>query len=93
MTESSLLTFSSTTLRPRVAITPAVSGRRPNETFRVQQEPQTGGGPVTVGEGITPPRLCSKTVRASFPVHGSSVLGPLSRAALRTCKLGFYAFP
>src|SRR5438093_7062769 len=26
-------------------LTPAVSGRRPDETFQGQQEPQTGGGP------------------------------------------------
>ena len=38
------------------------------------------------------PRLCFKTVRASFPAHGSSGIHPLSRASLRTCDLYFHAF-
>jgi hypothetical protein len=43
MTESSFpLTFSSTNLRPRVAITPERTASGPTETFQVHSEPQPG---------------------------------------------------
>jgi hypothetical protein len=43
--------------------------------------------------GNRSPRLCFKTVRASFPAHGSSVVRPLSWAPCWACDLQFCASP
>ncbi len=43
--------------------------------------------------GNRSPRLCFKTVRASFPAHGSSVIRPLSWAPCRACDLHVHASP
>jgi hypothetical protein len=43
--------------------------------------------------GDRSPRLCCRTVRESFPSHGSSVIRPLSWAPCRACDLYFGASP
>ena len=43
--------------------------------------------------GNRSPRLCCKTVRASFPAHGSSVIYPLSWAPYGACDLHVGASP
>ena len=42
--------------------------------------------------GNRSPHLCFKTVLASFPAHGSSVVGLLSRGPQRACDLYVHAF-
>ena len=55
-------------------------GAAPNGIIHVHSEPQAGRGPGYSRRGNHSPRLCSKTVRAGFLAHGSSVIRPLSWA-------------
>jgi hypothetical protein len=60
MTESSFrLTFSSTNLRPRVAITLKLTASRPDETFHACSKPQRGGDAV------------ERNVRRRLDIHNS----------------------
>jgi hypothetical protein len=93
MTESSfLLTFSSTNLRLRVAITFRLSRRGPTVSFRIHSEPLAGRGRGYSRWEDRSSHLCFKTVRESFLSHGSSVLRLLSRVPRRACDLFFHTF-
>jgi hypothetical protein len=76
-------------LTSEVISTPGLSCCRKRERRRSVRWRQSGYS----RRGNRSPRLCFKTVRASFPAHGSSVIYPLSWAPCWACDLHVGASP